>query len=531
MKTCILILLSQFLYINVLYAQSTNIPEVKLTLWQQFQNQEGDNWTIRWKEDSNVPRILADGVTKLYSGSPESIGFQFFREYAELFSFNEKLNGLIYIETIPNKVSNTVVFKQEYQNLSVEGAEYRVNILNNGSINFVNGHWYPEIEISTQSSVTKSNALAQAKLNSGLSVLDNDISKAELVILPQPNNSFKLAYKAELYSDEAKEHWLYFIDAENGSMISKANQMSSFFHSVKPKTQSQQATGSASVYTSHPGLTSLTTETLHRLNGNNKLDGTYVKVLKYPGSSSVTGTNNNFIYSAGDPGIDETMPYFHVDDFRHNYLNSLDPNISISKIEVLVSAQAVAPLGDCNGVYNISGHEILLSDGDGTNCFNASLEDKVIQHEYTHAWVYELNSGLSSAANDQEGAINEGIADYFTGSYTDRTNIGDYLAPDDGIGFDRERSMTNPVIQDSSMYDSLSITGDLDVNLGGEFLSSILWDFRESPNINPSIADEVIFEAIKAVNGDPDFKDLQVAMRTKGLELGGLLYRKEANNR
>lgn len=511
-------------------AQETLIPESKQNLWEQFKSSEGESWEIRWRKDSPVPRSVTGGISKAYEGTPEAIARQFLMDYSDLFSMKSGLSNLEYEETITSTGTHTVVLKQYHNGVLVEGGEYRVHIQENGSVDMVNGHYYPNIFISLEPSIMGEAAISVGKSDSKLPGADESMTKAELVIYPLNDSTFTLAYKTQLYSNEPLASWLYYVDAHTGEILKKGNRLSHFTKETSP-----MVTGSGSVYASHPGSSSLTTKSLYRLAGNNKLDGTYVKVLKYPGNSGVTGTSNNFIYSAGDPGIDETMSYYHVDDFRHNYINTIDNNFSLSKLEVLVNAQTVPALGICNGVYNTVNHEILLSDGNGTGCFNASLEDKVIQHEYTHAVTHQLNSGITSINNNnEEGAINEGLADYFPGSYKNRPRIADYMAPDDGIGKDLERDMNTPEISSYAGYENerdLVPVGQVNINKGGEFFSSILWDIRNSPGISNSIIDKIIFEAIKSVNSNPDFTDFRDVMKTKALTIGGTPYVKAIHNR
>lgn len=509
-------------------AQETLIPESKQSFWEQFKSSEGESWEIRWRKDSPVPRSVTGGVSKAYEGTPETIARQFLMDYSDLFSMKNGLSNFYHEETITSIGTHTVVLKQYHNGVPVEGGEYRVHIQENGSVDMVNGHYYPNISISTESSISSDAAISVGKSDLMLSGADENMTKAELVIYPQNDSTFTLTYKTQLYSNEPLASWLYYVDAHTGEILKKGNRLSHFTKEASP-----MVTGSGSVYASHPGSSSLTTKSLYRLAGNNKLDGTYVKVLKYPGNSGVTGTNNNFIYSAGDPGIDETMSYYHVDDFRHNYINTIDNNFSLSKLEVLVNAQAVSALGICNGIYNTVNHEILLSDGNGTDCFNTSLEDKVIQHEYTHAVVYDLNSGITSINNNnEEGAISEGLGDYFPGSYKGTAVIGDYVFPyNTNPTYDLDRSMVSP---EFDHYSNLPRSGgvvNLGAHRGGEFFSSILWDIRNSPGISNSIIDKIIFEAIKSVNSDPDFTDFRDVMKTKALTIGGTTYVKAIHNR
>jgi len=84
------------------YAQEQSIIE-RQQLWSEFKANEGASWIVSRNTTTGVPNILFNGLTKAYSGDPESMTRQFLTEYRELFSMKEDLADLEYIRTQTNR--------------------------------------------------------------------------------------------------------------------------------------------------------------------------------------------------------------------------------------------------------------------------------------------------------------------------------------------------------------------------------------------------------------------------------------------
>src|SRR5690554_773242 len=165
MKTYLLLLISMvFGMAFTAQAQERERPDTaKQEQWQQFKANEGENWNIRWKDKTGVPRVISNGLTKAYSGSAESIARQFLSEYRQLFAMKGELVDLKHSKTKTNRGVRHVTLAQHYNGLPVEGGEYMVHIREDGRVDMANGHYYPDIQISTNPSINAEQAITAAK--------------------------------------------------------------------------------------------------------------------------------------------------------------------------------------------------------------------------------------------------------------------------------------------------------------------------------------------------------------------------------
>lgn len=472
-----------------LSAQAQERPsEAKKAQWEQFKANEGNAWNIRWKGQTGVPRVISNGLTKAYSGNPESIATQFLGEYRELFSMKEGLADLQHSKTQTHRGVYHVTLDQFYQGVPVEGGEYKVHIRESGQVDMANGHYFSNINISTKPSISEDQALNTAISDLKLTDPEGISTTSVLVVYPVADNSFKLAYKTIVFAENPFTDWLYYIDASSGEVIEKQNRLS-------------DVTGTGKVYPKHPDNSSVTVKDLYRLNNTGRLDGTYVEVTNDV-SSEAYSASHDFQYTTGSTHFDEVSLYYHVDDFRHEFIEDVDDgSLGFTKIEAHAHANTICPGGANNACFSPSTKDIYFGDGTGTGYNPFAREDKIVHHEYGHAVINEIESDITSSSNE-EGAISEGTPDYFAGSHTGRSEILDYAAPSS------ERDMDNPVISSFSEYQSESPGA----HTGGEFFSSILWDIRNASGISASETDFLVFDALYRVSGSPDFLEFRDAM-------------------
>ena len=228
----------------------------------------------------------------------------------------------------------------------------------------------------------------------------------------------------------------------------------------------------------------------------------------YDGSRAYA-SNLIFNYSSNSFDFDEVNVYYHIDQYKYNYIkwelgfngfNSIKANVHGEDPVNAYFSPATSP----------SNYELEFGNGDDydaedqyPNIYDFAKEDKVIYHEYTHAVSYYL-SGISDPPLSEEGAINEGLSDYFPASNTGRVSIMDYSSPA------KQRDVSNPQVPNYSIY--LSDDDYQEVHIGGEFFSAILWDFRSNPNVGTSLADDIIFDALYRITSNPDFISYRDAM-------------------
>lgn len=188
-----------------------------------------------------------------------------------------------------------------------------------------------------------------------------------------------------------------------------------------------------------------------------------------------------------------------MDRFRHNFIEGIDDN-SLGLNQITAHAHANHPVyGDTNAWFSASSGNIYFGDASSSSFYNDfAKEDKVVYHEYGHAVIYDIQNGIQSNSSE-EGAISEGTPGYWSGSFTGRSIIGNYIGS--------TRNMANPKIGSYSQYESEE---PVEAHDGGEFFSAILWDLRNK--MSTTDLDFLVYDALYRVTGDPDFLGFRDAL-------------------
>lgn len=233
------------------------------------------------------------------------------------------------------------------------------------------------------------------------------------------------------------------------------------------------------------------------------LRGNYVNV-RNDTASRASSSNHEFFYNQTSTHFDEVNVYYHVDTYRATYIDNLGFNKDVG------SGQ------DLKALVNWAGDPVdaryFFNDKEVRFGYQVPFarQDEVIYHEYIHAMAdAENGSHRLDPEPDEEGAIGEGISDYFAGSYTGDAQIGNCI-------FIEPRDMDNPDIASYDDYeyerDNLQLIGEVDRHRGGELFSAVLWDLRNSASLSAHDTDILVFEAISRLSGSPNFIEFRNAM-------------------
>jgi len=459
---------------------------VRLHQWSEFKQLHGEDWNIRWNEYTGIPAAIYSGRTIQYHGTPAEIAGTFLTQNRELFQFQPGLNDLkkvrIHEREVHDKTRIYHLKKQQYyKDLRVENAELLVHILSDGTIDMVNGSYYPHIDIPVEPSIHSDEAYSIAVRDLGEDVVLFDDPTEELVVLPREGD-FYLSWKIFIPAEQPFGEWIFFIDALTGEILEKRNEICF-------------VTGNGNVYPTHPGLSSVTNVPLYALDGTGYLEGLYADVRNWDGTRAYSA-NHSFNYSPSDKRFDEMNVYYQIHDYRGNYLQQ---NLGFNNF-TQIRAYVNIPVD--NAWYSPSTGHINFGTGPGSGFNNFAHEDKVIHHEYTHAMNHSIVS-LNYGANES-GAIEEGLADYFPASHTDRKVILEYAAPH------LQRDLSNPQITHYTEYEA---NEPVQQHQGGEFLSATLWDMRTE--IGAIKSDPLIYGSIYRLTSNATFLSFREAVITE----------------
>lgn len=463
---------------------------LRQTAWHHFKNENGPEWLVTWNERTGIPRTIFSGTSKkVYKGTPEEAARSFLKEHTMLFGMKADLTDLKLNRVHTHDGITHVRFQQTHEGISVWEGDYLVHLGPDGKVKMTNGNYYPSIEVPTNPGIGEKAARQTTLDDLGGNVPLRGKIDTELVIYPAgQNDKFFLTWKVLIPANApVGGDWQYFVDASNGSIIEKINLMTSVI-------------GDGDIIEEHPGLTpNPVNRDFYLLDGSGYLRGDHADV-RNDVSSRAYDSGNTFQYNITNTHFDEANMYWHLDRYRATFLET---NLTFfGDFGSDGDEDIVAWVHDVTVDPNNAGWSPYSETLYFGNNFEFAKEDKVIYHEFTHGAVDVFHGGIDPLPNE-EGAIDEGNADYFAGAFTGRTQIGEYCCP----GSDRD--MANPDISSYAQYNNQS---PVPSHEGGEFWSAVLWDLHN--NIDPYKANRLVFKALGYISSSPTFIEYRDAMLT-----------------
>ena len=374
-------------------------------------------------------------------------------------------------KTSIDKLNNSTILrlKQKVGGISIFGSDIAIHITNNNEIKVFNGKIY-NIKINTVPSLNRYTAINIAKDDLGI------VSKNKSVKLNGyvKNGGGLLTWHIVLLTNEQGKlpgEWHYFIDAHNGKLVSK-------FNNIKDIK-------SRKTYTANNGTT---------------LPGTLL--------INEGGSSTDAVAQAAQDNAGFTYDYYFNTFGRDSYDN-----------QGATITSTVHYSNNYNNAY-WNGTQMVYGDGDGTQFAPLSLALDVVAHELTHA-VTERTANL--VYQDQSGALNESMSDVF-GVLIDSTNwkIGeDVYTP--GTPGDALRYMDNPTLgnQPDNMSNYLVTTSDN----GGVHTNSGITNkafYNVATAIGRHSAGQIYYRALTTYfTASTDFQAARVALVQAATDLYG----------
>ena len=444
-----------------------------------------------------------------------------------------------------------VRFQQRFHGVPVEGAQYVVSLRRDGSVALANGTLHPDAFVPTTTPAVPAASARAAAFELGRAhVPSRDVSE-ELVVLPEvdggPIATFRLVWKVR-YRGEAPA----FIDAATGQRLSAPIQVAppeaGALHSVHVAERSIVASENStaknpnlrlcdqsdptepcgSVYLKHPGLTP--SRSVVALSGLSNQSGVYnLQSGVYINASNAAGqqaapSSGNFFYQDTDPRSETVMAYHHATEFRI-FLGSIgySPN-STAPVVVETALQ-----GTGAEYVPLSGKILLRRSLDGVTPDAIAFEDKVVMHEFGH-YVLDDLANLVSTSFTEEGAVTEGLPDYFAGAFTERSEILDWAAPQfrrnmaAPTGNNNSGGSQSPITTYSQYLGPTGTPPSVEPHRGGEFISFVLWTLRQSSAVPSGDLDRIVMAAVPMLSTDVDFLELRDDLIVASEELFGTQY-------
>ncbi|WP_433745314.1 M4 family metallopeptidase [Falsibacillus pallidus] len=423
------------------------------------------------------PEFVSGKLTAPSSLSSEKVLMQYFDSHKDKFKFGSKKaeESFQVLDVSKDSLGNSVVrLQQLYNGVPVWGSTQVGLVDDNGALKVVSGTVQPDLEgkqnLKKGKKIKADKAIEIAKSDLGFDPKLQKEAEAQLVVFTG-NGSPEYAYFVNLnFLDPEPGNWNYFVDAHDGSILNKFNNM-------------DEVSGSNSVGTGTGVLgdtkslnTTLASGTYY-LQDNTRGSGIFTYDMSgysffpdffLPGS--LWKDSDNVLNAAKDKAAVDAHYYAGVTyDFYKNVFgrNSYDNKGAAIKSSVHYSRNYN------NAFWN--GSQMVYGDGDGTNFTSFSGGIDVVGHELTHA-VTEKSSGL--VYQNESGALNESLSDifgtlieFYNGKNPDYEIGEDIYTP--GTAGDALRSMSDPTKYGYPDHYSKRYTGTSD-NGGVHTNSSII---------------------------------------------------------
>ena len=196
-------------------------------------------------------------------------------------------------------------------------------------------------------------------------------------------------------------------------------------------------------------------------------------------------------------------------------LTNVQAHVSLCDEWAMIANAAFIPAGGIDELGQQFGIELDLDiEGDaiifsGTDKRNFSYDAAVVYHEYTHAMLgaTRLNAVFVDAQglNNLPGALNEGYADYFAGTITGKSSVGNYALNDiEGMsicGF--QLGGGGNLARDMENFKTCPNDLTAEVHADSEIFSSALWEIRKE--LGAADADRVILSGVLTLTNESDF--------------------------
>lgn len=370
---------------------------------------------IRWDYNLRGPAVVNGTLSDIFSGidirKAEDGAREFLEENKFLFGLAEPKNDLNLLSKVSDSAGNiSVALQQMHKGVPVHGGTIRVQFAANKTINRVTNKYQPDIDINTKPGIKSLKAVENAIKDAKGGELDKAFPpKLEIF---KNEDQWKLAWVFRIIKIENKKLQIvrYFINANDGSVIFKYNDLQSF-----PDTTGQ-GTG---FYSGAGNINTFQEGTTYKLIDNSRVSsgGPSIRVcdcdsvIQNPSDSIVSqDANNNWNNTTTSPRKDNQGP--EVDALRYlgevvdYYKNTHNWN-SFNNLAGTVYAGVHYGLNVNNGYWIGTG--IIFGDGDG-NLLDYTTTKDFVAHEFTHG-VTQYTAGLDYF--NQAGGLNESFSDVF----------------------------------------------------------------------------------------------------------------------
>lgn len=409
--------------------------------------------------------------------------------------------------------------------------------------NLVTAKLEEDLPSSVVPAIGATHAAASASLSAGLTM---DPSRAMLMLWPTADGA-KLVWGVDATAITGfPYHPVVIVDAQTGEVILKYNAVVSAKANVYPSNPVKSPTLISVDLNVGPGKTTLENELIVSSNCIDPHMNIVVMGLDVhscaPIQTAMPDAGGNYLIAPGgdkepEDSFSEVSMFYHANR-AYKFFHDLDPKLKVdvnSGAPLPTVSNLRLPPGLASGSFTNIGKQDLPLDpfqnaffspanplfglafgidgnamwfGQGPNK-DYSYDGDVIYHEFTHA-VVNVTLKLAGTPHMDEfgtsyspGAMNEGLADYFSSALTGDPDVGEYATQDFAPGAPFIRSLANP--------DTCPSAVGGEVHQDATMFSGSLWDARKTlaTPADQLEFDRAVFTAMnKSATGDLGYEEL-----------------------
>lgn len=461
----------------------SNAHLLQQAAWKTFtQNHPG--WGASFNRYTQLPhRAFGTPIVFAPGGNNAEAKAKLFIQ-SELAGFNIPVNELVLTRNYNDGKYIHVDFKQVHNGMDVLWSRVGVRFTQDLRIVLVGMDAYKNIPNLT-TTITAASAeqyASQAITNNVESIQTNP----DLKIFPVPvdgANEYHLVYETTVNTmdqDRVPGKYLCYVDATNGKIIYRQNQVKHFNAKVKgdvrpvnqytpaenrPMKNLKVVVGGTTYYTDNDGVAVVPGTT--NVNTTLSLEGKWVKVLNsaasatasanyaqtFANSDDSTNFNVTTVTNSSDRGVNV---YYHVNEV-HDFMKAKFPTFTVMDNALPANVDVA---GTCNAFYNGTSINFYAAGG-GCNAF--SLIGDVMSHEYGHGISDKFYTW--QGASFDNGAMGEGYSDTWASGILKTGIIG--------LGVNSATSSIRDYTGAPKVY-PVDIVGE--VHADGEIIAGAWWD-------------------------------------------------------
>jgi len=404
-------------------------PLIKESGFDTFNAQYQNQWKASFSKKTGKVKTLYGFSSKRYEDGPESVAKGFLRDSNTIFGLRHDISDLKTQKVDKTSTRDHVRLQQNHNGIPILGAFVLVHSNKENQVTMVQNGYVQNLQVNNEELIAEELAknIAQNDLQTSLgrdAILFNP--KAEKVIVPR-NKQYYYIWKITISTRKPWGFWVYHVDAANGQIFYKGNEILSLRN------------GKGRAYTSNSNyhLGRISNVTLKNMFTSSEtadwgyLFGTHAMILDY-NENDPRSLDYRFLYeeATDKDWFDATNAYYKLNTIRDWWdKNVIRKNALVpDNIPYFTNTYPIPTFVNVDSFCNAYYTPDFLEDeswypgfvfGDEDSCASGSedivIDDDVVRHEYTHAMMDWLDFDVQFGGEvDSYGrAMGEGNADFF----------------------------------------------------------------------------------------------------------------------